>query len=127
MNQILVICALLLAALLPAPAAGAEVIDIEWSGEGRFVHETRVAPGEFVELCGKLPAGLQVRWEFASDTRLHFNVHYHLGEKVIYASRLGAVAKGRNTLDTRIEQDYCWMWSNKSTQPARLAVTLKRE
>ncbi len=127
MNQILVIGSLLLAALVPVPAACAEVIDIQWSGEGRFVHETRVAPGEFVELCGKLPAGLKVRWKFGSDTRLHFNVHYHLGERVIYASRLSAVAKGRNTLNTRLEQDYCWMWSNKSTTPASLAVTLQRE
>jgi hypothetical protein len=127
MIQSLVNGTLLLAALLPAPAAGAEVTDIEWSAEGRFVHETRVAPGEFVELCGKLPAGLKVRWEFASDTRLHFNVHYHLGEKVMYASRLSAVAKGRNTLNARTAQDYCWMWSNKSTEPASLAVTLKRE
>jgi hypothetical protein len=45
----------------------------------------------------------------------------------MYASRLSAVAKARNTLNARIEQDYCWMWSNKSTEPASLAVTLKRE
>ena len=127
MNHSLVTSTLLLAALLPAHAASAEVVDIKWSGEGRFVHEARVAPGEFVELCGKLPAGLKVRWKFASDARLHFNVHYHLGEKVMYASRLSAVANGRNTLNTRTEQDYCWMWSNKSTQPASLVVTLQRE
>ena len=127
MNQVLVFGALLLAALLPAPAAGTEVIDIQWSGEGRFVHETRVAPGQFVELCGQLPAGLKVRWNFAAGTRLDFNVHYHLGEKVMFASRLSAVAKGRNTLNTRTAQDYCWMWSNKSTTPASLAVTLQRE
>ena len=123
MNKAMIVVAL----LLPAWAVGAEVTDIEWSAEGRFVHETRVAPGEFVELCGKLPAGLKVRWEFASDRRLHFNVHFHRGEKVMYASRLSAVAKARNTLNARTEQDYCWMWSNKSTQPASLAVTLKRE
>ena len=57
MNQAMIVVAL----LFPACAAGAEVTDIEWSAEGRFVHETRVAPGEFVELCGKLPAGLKVR------------------------------------------------------------------
>ena len=127
MNHSLVTSTLLLAALLPAHAASAEVIDIQWSGEGRFVHETGVAPGEFVELCGKLPAGLKVRWKFASDTRLDFNVHYHLGEKVMYASRLNAVAKARHTLNARTERDYCWMWSNKSTQPASLVVTLQRE
>ena len=127
MNHFLVLGTMLLVALLPARAASAEIVDIHWSGEGRFVHQTRVAPGEFVELCGKLPAGLKVRWKFASDTRLDFNVHYHVGEKVMFASRLGGVAKGRNTLNTRIEQDYCWMWSNKSTQPASLAVTLQRE
>ena len=127
MNHILVLGTMLLVALLPARAASAEIVDIHWSGEGRFVHETRVAPGQFVELCGKLPAGLKVRWKFASDTRLDFNVHYHVGEKVMFAAQLGGVATARNTLNTRIEQDYCWMWSNKSTQPASLAVTLQRE
>ena len=91
MIQSLVNGTLLLAALLPVPAASAEVIDILWSAEGRFVHETRVAPGEFVELCGKLPAGLKVRWTFAAGTPLDFNVHYHLGKKVMFASRLSAV------------------------------------
>ena len=123
MNQLLIVVAF----LMPAWAAGADVIDIQWSGKGRFIHEARVAPGEFVELCGKLPAGLKVRWKFASDTRLDFNVHYHLGEKVMYASRLSAVAKARHTLNARTERDYCWMWSNKSTQPASLVVTLQRE
>ena len=127
MNHFLVLGTMLLVALLPALAASAEIVDIRWSGEGRFVHQTRVAPGEFVELCGKLPAGLKVRWKFASDTRLDFNVHYHLGEKVMFASRLSAVAKARHTLNARTERDYCWMWSNKSTQPASLVVTLQRE
>ena len=126
MNHFLVLGTMLLVALLPARAASAEIVDIRWSGEGRFVHQTRVAPGEFVELCGKLPAGLKVRWKFASDTRLDFNVHYHVGEKVVYPFKMSAVASARETLETKLEQDYCWMWTNKGTGAASLSVRLAR-
>jgi hypothetical protein len=33
-------------------SAQAEVVEIRWSGEGRFEHQATVAPAKFVELCG---------------------------------------------------------------------------
>jgi hypothetical protein len=119
--------ALLTAGLLAAwPLAQAEIIDIRWSADGRFTHSTTVAAGKFVELCGKLPAGQQVRWQFDAGAPLDFNVHYHVGKDVVYPVQLNAVASGRDLLDVRLAQDYCWMWRNKSATPATLAVTLQR-
>ena len=112
--------------LVAAASAHAEVVDIRWSADGRFTHQGTIAAGKFVELCGKLPAGLKVRWDFDASTPVDFNLHYHLGKEVVFPNKLSAVANAKDTLDTKIEQDYCWMWSNKSAAPATLSVTLQR-
>lgn len=118
---------LLIAALLALlPAARAEIVDLRWSDSGRFEHKGPIAAGKFVELCGKLPAGLAVRWDFEADTPVDFNVHYHAGKDVSFPFKISAVTTARNTLVTKIEQDYCWMWSNTSTSTATLSVQLQR-
>jgi FKBP-type peptidyl-prolyl cis-trans isomerase 2 len=114
------------ALLAAASAAAAEIVDIQWSADGRFQHASSVAPGKFVELCGKLPAGAQIRWQFDTGAPVDFNVHYHLGKEVVFPVKLNAVASARDTLDARIAQDYCWMWTNKSAAPTRLSVSLQR-
>lgn len=122
MNKTLILVALSAATL----AAQAEIVDIRWSGEGRFEHHATVAPAKFVELCGKLPAGLKVVWGFDAGAPLDFNIHYHVGKDVVYPSKLKAVATGSDTLHTQLDQDYCWMWTNKSQVAARLSVKLQR-
>lgn len=116
--------ALALAAI--ATSATADIVDIAWDTGGRFERTLSVAPGKFAELCGKLPAGLMVRWEFEASVPLDFNVHYHVGKEVVFPSKLAAVATAKDTLDTKIEQDYCWMWSNKSAAPATTEIKLQR-
>ncbi len=115
---------LALAAALPA--ARADVIDIKWSADGSFAHQSTVAPGKFAEVCGKLPAGIGVRWDFEASAPMDFNIHYHAGKEVVFPSKLGAVAAASDTLQTSLAQDYCWMWSNKLAKPATLSVKLQR-
>ena len=112
--------------LAGVPVARADVVDIQWSGDGRFTHKGAIAAGTFVEVCGKLPAGLAVRWDFEASTPVDFNVHYHEGKDVVYPSQLPAVSSAKDTLNTKVEQDYCWMWSNKSAAAATLTVNLRR-
>lgn len=114
----------LLAAL---PVARADVIDIKWSAEGHFAHQGTIAVGKFAEVCGKLPAGTHVRWNFEATAPLNFNVHYHVDKEVVFPSKLTAVATASDTLHATIAQDYCWMWSNKSAKPAAFTVNLHRE
>ncbi len=109
-----------------ADSAFADVMDIAWDTHGRFARRLSVAPTQFAEACGKLPAGLKVRWRFEASAPLDFNVHYYVGKEVVFPSRLTAVATAKGTLDTRIDQDYCWMWSNKSVAPATITVRLQR-
>ena len=119
---------LFLAALwLPAMAAQAEIVEIRWSGDGRFEHQATVAPAKFVELCGKLPAAVRVHWGFEAAAPVDFNIHYHVGKEVVYPAKLKAVAAAQDSLLTELEQDYCWMWTNKSKVAATLSVKLQRK
>ena len=113
-------------ALVGATGAPADIVDIAWDGSGRFERSLQVAPAKFAELCGKLPAGLKVRWVFEATAPLDFNVHYHVGKDVVFPSKLIAVTSAKDTLNAKIEQDYCWMWSNKSAAPADLKIMLQR-
>lgn len=113
--------------LLPAWAAQAEIVDIGWTRDGRFAHQATIAPAKFVELCGKLPKSQRVQWSFEAGAPLDFNIHYHLGKDVVYPAQLKAVAAAQDSLVTTLEQDYCWMWTNKSLAATTLKITLQRQ
>lgn len=112
--------------IVALPVAHAEIIDIRWGADERFAHEGTVAAGRFTELCGKLPAGQNVRWQFEASVAVDFNLHYHVEKTVVVPSKLAAVQRADGVLATKIAQDYCWMWTNKSSTPATLSITLQR-
>jgi len=118
--------ALGLALAAVASSTLADIVDIAWDAGGRFERSVSVAPGKFAEVCGKLPTDLKVVWSFEASAPLDFNVHYHVGKEVVFPSKLTAVVAAKDTLATKIDQDYCWMWSNKSTAPATIVVKLQR-
>jgi hypothetical protein len=115
-----------LLACAAAGSAGAELIDIAWGQEGRFQRSTAVAPGKFAEVCGPLRKGQSIEWSFESDAAMDFNIHYHQGKKVVFPAKRDAVAKGGGTLAVVLDQDYCWMWTNKSGAPVPLRLNLSR-
>jgi hypothetical protein len=104
-----------------------ELMSIEWTPAGVFKRELTVPAGKFAEVCGKVPAKSAVAWNFDADAPLDFNIHYHQGKKVEYPAKLAEVSKGSDTLKTDTEQDYCWMWSNKTGKDARLMLSLQRQ
>ena len=106
--------------------ATAEIADLQWDTAGRAERTFDVAPAKFVELCGKLPAGAKVRWQFEAAAPLNFNVHYHVGKEVRYPARADQVRMSSGELHAAIEQDYCWMWTNKTPSPVALSVKLSR-
>jgi hypothetical protein len=117
---------LLVLAAVAGPAAAAGIVDIGWGGDGRFVHTTTVAPSKFAEVCGPLRKGQSVEWSFEADAAMDFNIHYHQGKKVMFPAKQSAVAKGGGTLAVVSDQDYCWMWTNKSAAEVTLKLSLKR-
>jgi hypothetical protein len=106
--------------------AASHIVEIAWTGEGRFVHGASVAPGKFLEICGKLAPGDAVQWRFESSAPLDFNIHYHVGKDVEFPAKSAQVARASGTLQVAIREDYCWMWTNKSTTAARVDVQLLR-
>ena len=111
---------------LMSTGAMADIMDIAWDSSGRFERSVNVAPGRFAEVCGQLPMDAKVRWNFEASMPLDFNVHHHVGKEVKFASKLVAVNAAKDTLDAKTEQEYCWMWSNKTAAQATVIVTLQR-
>jgi len=116
--------ALLLILALPA-SAHAELVDLRWAG-GMFSHKASVAPKKFLEVCGKLKSGDAVAWHFIGSAPSDFNIHYHVGKDVSYPENRKEVARADGTLSVPADQDYCWMWSNRSSQPIDIDVNLKQ-
>ena len=109
-----------------ASAARAEIVPIAWDAAKRFQLTSSVAPGKFVEVCGRLPRGALVRWSYESAAPLDFNIHYHEGKKVVTPEQRDGAAAGRGTLLTPRAQDYCWMWTHRGNAAATLTLSLQR-
>jgi hypothetical protein len=124
MRQFLLAATALLAA---APALAADhIVDIAWNAQGAFRHGGNVAAGRFVELCGKLPRGAKVQWSFDAGAPVDFNIHFHRGKEVVMPAEAKQTTRGSDTLAVGVAEEYCWMWTNKTAAPLRLAVQLQR-
>ena len=53
-------------------------------------------------------------------------MHFHVGKDGVFPFKLIAVVSAKDTLVTKIDQDYCWMWSNKTAASATIKVNLQR-
>ena len=106
--------------------ASAEEVDIAWDATGRFERSLAVALGKFVEVCGKVTAGLSVLWDFAASTPLDFNVLCYVGKDVVFPAKPVAVARASETLRANGKQEYCWMWSSKSGSAATVIARWPR-
>ena len=115
---------LLLTLLLPV-AASAEIVDIKWS-DGTFSHKASIAPKKFLEVCGKQKMGDSVAWQFKGSTETDFNIHYHVGKDVSYPENRKGVASAEGLLVASLDQDYCWMWTNRTAQLLEMEVSLKQ-
>lgn len=115
----------LLLILALSASAHAELVDLKWEG-GTFSHKASVGPKKFLEVCGKLKSGDAVAWQFNGSAPSDFNIHYHVGKDVSYPENRKEVASADGTLSVPADQDYCWMWSNRSSQPIDIDVNLKQ-
>jgi hypothetical protein len=122
------ICRSLVFVVLAAPGAPAlaSLIEIRWPGAGEARYVEPVAPGKFLELCGRLAPGQVISWSFESDGNTDFNIHYHVGKEVEYPEKAAAISRAKGELHVRVEQDYCWMWKNPGPAQVRVDARLKR-
>ena len=116
-----------LALLLCGAPAGAALTEIAWNADGVQEEAFSVGPGKPHELCGRLAAGVRIRWRFESDAPTDFNIHHHVGREVFYAAREDASRGAEGRFEAKEAQDYCWMWSRKDGPAAAVKLRLERE
>lgn len=104
--------------------AVAGVVDLKWNEQGQFQHSTEIKAGGFLEVCGKLPAGLKIDWQYKSQQVLDFNIHYHEGKKLSVPVKHKAKQTVAEQFEVKVAQDYCWMWSNKTKETATVDLSL---
>ena len=115
---------LLLTVLMPI-AASADIVEIKWA-DGVFTHKASIAPKKFLEVCGKQKKGEAVNWTFNGTAPTDFNIHYHVGKDVSYPENRKGVASAEGSLVAPLDQDFCWMWTNRAAQPLDLELKLKQ-
>jgi hypothetical protein len=117
---------ILLPALLAPAFAAAAIVELTLDRSGRFEHSATLAPGKFVEVCGKLRAGDRLAWEFAAKGPLDFNVHYHEGTKIEFPEKHSEVSSLSGLFQAPVDQHYCWMWKNARASDVALTVRIGR-
>jgi hypothetical protein len=117
---------LLLSALVfSSTTCKAEVISFKLEANPSFKTQANIQPGKFSEVCGRLKKGNLIRWQFDSSAPLEFNIHYHEGKNVIFPYKMSAIKSGEEELLISLDQDYCWMWTNKSKEEVKLEMSLR--
>ena len=81
----------------------------------------------FNEHCVKLDAGERVRYRYSANGETDFNIHYHVGKEAEFPAKQAQARSGQDILRVAVREDYCWMWSNKSSGRARIDVLLQRQ
>lgn len=108
-----------------ASAAAAELIEVKLAPGTVVDKRLVVAAGKFAELCSPLKQGQVVLWQFGADAASDFNIHYHLDKKVEYPEQRRNIKDADGRLVIEVDQDYCWMWTNRTGSPIAVDVTLK--
>ena len=103
----------------------AEIFSFKLDANPSFKTQANIQPGKFSEVCGKLKKGNLIRWQFDSSGPLEFNIHYHEGKNVIFPYKMSAIKSGEEELLISLDQDYCWMWTNKSKEEVKLEMSLR--
>lgn len=83
--------------------------------------DLKIAPGKVGEVCMPLKAGDTLAWQFKVSAATDFNLHHHIGKKVLMPVQRRAVMedRGRHSIDRRNE--WCLMW----TSPPEHSVTVQ--
>lgn len=108
-----------------AGTAYAQLVELKLAPGEAVEKRLTVAPGKFTELCIPVKKGRAVGWRFQADGPTDFNIHYHYFKQVKYPERRKNVREASGRLAVGLDQDYCWLWANRSTEPLALNVNLQ--
>ena len=108
-RQALAICISLVIALpLPLRAAA------QRAESSAFRHE--IKPGKIAEECRNLASDERMRYRFEASAAVPFNVHFHRGSTVEYPVKIDKTSDAASTFMASSAQDFCWMWTNETTE-----------
>lgn len=114
------------AAVMFSQHAAANLVDLKWNEQGVFQHTAEIKAGGILEVCGKLPVGMKIDWQYKSQQALDFNIHYHEGKKLSVPVKHQAKQELAEQFEVKVAQSYCWMWSNKTKETAIVDLSLNR-
>jgi hypothetical protein len=85
-----------------------------------------LAPGQVHEVCMELAPPERLEYAYTANAGLRFNIHYHVGDKIIYPVPEQLIARKQGILHAPVSQEYCLMWTNPAAQPVGLELTYTR-
>ena len=106
------------AVVLGSPLALAQLLQ-----PSAFRHE--IQPAKIVEECRVLKAQEVVRYSFEASAAVDFNVHFHRGDTVNYPVKKDAISKLEGSFTAPSREEFCWMWSNRSSSPVSIRGELR--
>ena len=79
-------------------------------------------PRDFVEICAAVKAGRAIIWQFEADAPLAFNTHFHVKGDVRAPENMSSVSAAQGRISPKGDNDYCWLWSNRTTLPVSIRM-----
>lgn len=98
----------LLPVLFAAPAAHAAERPIEMT----------IAPGQIDEICVPVKVGETIHWRFTADVPVAFNLHHHIGKKVVMPVQLKRITGHEGKHTAEVASQWCLMWTAPKQQQA---------
>ena len=86
------------------------------------VRQVVAPPSDFVEICTAVVTGRAIMWHFEADAPLAFNTHFHVNGDVRAPENMSAVSAAQGRLTPKGNNDYCWLWSNRTTLPVSIRM-----
>jgi hypothetical protein len=93
--------ATLLPALLLAAAAQAAERPIEMT----------IPPGKTEEICLPVKVGETLHWRFTADVPVDFNLHHHVGKKLVMPVKLKRSTGHEGQHAAEVANTWCLMWT----------------
>lgn len=89
-----------------------------------MVQQLIAPPAEFVELCTTLKTGRMLTWQFEADAPVAFHTHFHVDGDVRAPENMSAITAAQGRLTPKGDNDYCWLWSNRSAVPVAIRMRI---
>ncbi len=78
-----------------------------------------IAPMKMAEDCFPSQPGYQYRYQFSASKKLDFNVHYHVGSKMLNLVEERTQQK-TGEFEITLDRPYCLMWHNHGSDSVEL-------